>query len=154
MTIKVKGLKGLQKKCLVVSILTAKGEEKRIAVAEVENLKLDLRRKRKNKKYVELARFGVYPYISVTKNVVTGKLSWNIRAGNHHYWLPFNYEDNLKLLLLALYSYSNTLEYKSIRDIILSVPMHALKYLERKVAAAKAAYKKHLAKVKQYGFKL
>jgi hypothetical protein len=154
MAIKVKGKRGLQKKALRVTIVTPAGREVELVNAEVDSLIVDRRRRRrKNKKYVELFRFGTYPYIALTKNVVTGRVSWVVRAGNHHYWLPLDKPDELKLLLYILYSY--TLEYKSIDileyDAVFKIPTAAIEHLRRKVAAAKAAYQKHLKAVRRIG---
>ncbi|MEM2261231.1 MAG: hypothetical protein QXK24_02140 [Ignisphaera sp.] len=145
--IKVKGKKGLQKQALLISIVTPKGEEIPLAIAETPYKLVDKRKKR-NKRYVELIRFGKYPYIAVTKNVVTGRLSWVVRAGQHHYWLPLDTYDLPKLLDLFLYSY--TLEYKSIDYIKIKIPK-SVSRLRMKVAAAKAAYLKHLKAKRRWG---
>jgi hypothetical protein len=154
--IRVKGKKGLQKKILRVTAITPTGEEIPVATAEVDSLLLDKRKRKKSKKYVELFRFGKYPYIAVTKHVITGRTSFVIRAGNHHYWIPLDKADDVKFL--AYYIYSNTLEYKSTPEsanfLKILFPKELIMHLKRKVAAAKAAYKKHLAKVRQHGFKV
>jgi hypothetical protein len=154
--IRIKGKKGLQKKILRVTAITPLGKEVEVATAEVDKLIIDRRKRRKNKKYVELFRFGKYPYIALTKHVITGRTSFVIRAGNHHYWIPLDKADEIKFL--AYYIYSNTLEYKSTLEsenfLKISFPKELIKHLRRKVIAARAAYKKHLRKVRQYGFRV
>jgi hypothetical protein len=153
--IRVKGQRGLQKKVLRVTVITPTGKEVPVATAEVDSLLLDKRKRKRSKKYVELFRFGKYPYIALTKHVITGKTSFVIRAGNHHYWIPLDKCDEIKFL--AYFLYSNTLEYKSTLEsddfLKISYPKELIKHLRRKVTVAKAAYKKHLKAVGKYGFK-
>jgi hypothetical protein len=150
--IKVKGMKGLQKKSLVVSLVTSLGKRKDIVVAEVEKLKFD-KRKRGNKKYVTLCRIGNMPYISLTKNIQTGGYSVVFQGGGHYYWLPLDDYDRLRLIDAILYIIYHDIMISRTLNFTPETESRLLK-LKRKVAAAKAAYKKHLAKVRQHGFKV
>lgn len=145
-------MKGLQKKSLVVSLVTPTGKRRDIVIAEVDQLKFD-KRKKGNKKYVTLCRIGNMPYIAVTQHVVTGRYSIVFQGGGHYYWLPLDDYDRLRLIDTILYILYHDIMISRTLNFTPETESRLLK-LKRKVAAAKAAYKKHLAKVKQYGVKV